>query len=369
MLRKRAVGNRRWRRLGGSLWFLALIAGAVLLVVVTALPRTPAGPPSTLVVASLPFWNLGNGTNTAVRNQRFVNEVSPWVYGLNSDGGLATQYPPEQAADVNDQLTRLRDADIPIVPSLANITNGKWEYGPVARVLHDPVRMQRHVDEIVDLVHREDYAGIDIDYENLRGTDRQAFTAFVDRLGAALHAQGKTLSVALFAKTTDAGVDERNVAQDYAAIGRAADQVRLMGYDYHWGTSPPGPVAPIGWVREVLDYARTQIRPDRIVLGVPLYGYDWSEGHGESVTWLQAFRLSTKHNAKPEYDPATQSPWFRYTDDRGHEHEVWFENSASSKAKFDAARGAGIRGVYLWMYGYEDNGTWPELEKSLPAAK
>jgi spore germination protein len=357
---------KKLSRLGGSIWFLVLILISALLVVIMTVPRSGPAPPGRLVVASLPFWNLSNGTSMVVANDQAVNEVSPWIYGLGNDGRLTHQYPPDQNAAVAGYMKRLRDTGIPLVPSLANITAGSWSYEPVARVLHDPVLMRNHVREIVDLVKREDFAGIDIDYENLRAGDRKAFTTFVTDLGNALHAEGKTLSVALFAKTTDAGYDERNAAQDYAAIGRVADQVRLMAYDFHWGTSRPGPVAPIGWVRDVLQFAKTQIPPDRIVLGVPLNGYDWSDGQGTSVTWLQAFRLATEHKAQPRYDAASQSPWFQYTDKRGRSHEVWFENAVSSKAKFEAARGAGIRGVYLWMYGYEDTGTWSELQGSLP---
>ncbi|MER7079004.1 Glycosyl hydrolases family 18 [Saccharopolyspora kobensis] len=362
---------RTFSRLGGSIWLLALIAVSILVVSFLVVPRG-GGPvaQSPVVVASLPFWNLGNGTEMVVKHRESVNEVSPWIYGLDTDGGVLEQYPPEQTAEVGGRIAELRAAGIPIVPSLANITDGKWAYEPVAAVLHDPVRRHRHVTEIVELVEREDYAGIDIDYENLRAGDRQVFSDFVTELGAALDAVGKTLSVAVFAKETDAGYDERNVAQDYAAIGRAADQVRLMGYDFHWNTSPPGSVAPIDWIRSVLDYARTQVPPERIVLGVPLYGYDWvAGGEGTGVTWLKAFQLATEHGAQPQYDTRTQSPWFRYTDEQGRAHEVWFENAASSKAKFEAARGAGIGGVYLWMFGYEDTDTWHELARSLPVEK
>ncbi|TDD49920.1 glycosyl hydrolase family 18 protein [Saccharopolyspora elongata] len=358
--------TRTFRNLGGSLWFLALIAVAVLVVVVTVSPRGAPPQAGSLVVASLPFWNFDNGTSMVVQNQKAVNEVSPWMYGVGQDGGLTNQYPPEQTAEVARRIEQLREADVPIVPSIANITDGIWAYEPVARMLHDPAKRRDHIAQIVELVKREDYAGIDIDYENLRAGDRQVFSDFVTELGKAMDDEDKTLSVAVFAKATDAGYDERNVAQDYAAIGRAADEVRLMGYDFHWATSDPGPVAPIAWVRETLDYAKSQIPPERVVLGVPLYGYDWVDGHGTAVTWLKAFQLATEHRAKVGYDAPTQSPWFRYTDAQGREHEVWFENAASSKAKFEAARGSGIRGVYLWMFGYEDTETWRELQHSLP---
>jgi spore germination protein YaaH len=172
----------------------------------------------------------------------------------------------------------------------------------------------------------------------------------------------------VFAKTTNAGTAPFNVAQDYAAIGRAADQVRLMAYDYHWPTSPPGPIAPVGWVRSVLRYAKTQIPAGKIVLGIPLYGYDWSGGHATGLSWLQALRLSRRYHVTPRYDAASQAPWFSYTDAAGRRHTVWFEDAASSRAKFEAAHEAGIAGVYLWMYGYEDTATWPAVRQVLPAS-
>lgn len=363
--------KRSGRRYGGTLWLLALLAVAVVVVVLVAMPNRSASPPARtdgpLVVAALPFFNLDNGTNSTVRHKDAVNEASPWMYGIGERGDLTLQYPPERAKDVQANIDRLRQAQVPLVPSLANITDGKWTYQPVARVLADPKLRHQHVEEIINLVHRENYAGIDIDYENLRAADRNNFSAFAAELGDRLHREQKTLSVAVFAKDSEAGYDERNVAQDYAALGRSADQVRLMAYDYHWGTSQPGPVAPIDWVRRVLDYARSQVPPERVVLGVPTSGYDWpANGPGHPVNWLQAFRLARDHHAQPQYDAKSQSPWFRYTDQAGVPHTVWFESATSAKAKFEAARGSHVRGIYLWMYGYEDTATWTRLAESLP---
>jgi spore germination protein YaaH len=156
------------------------------------------------------------------------------------------------------------------------------------------------------------------------------------------------------------------VAQDYAAIGDAADEVRLMAYDYHWAASPPGPVAPITWVQQVLDYAKTQIPAEKIVLGIPVAGYDWVGDKGEPVSWLQCFGRTRAYHATLEYDRLTQSPSFRYTDEQGRAHEVWFENAESTNAKLQVAKAAGIRGVYLWMFGDEDDRTWTTLHNVFP---
>jgi spore germination protein len=353
------------KRTAGVAWLALIVAAIVVALLATLLPgRSP--PPPRAVVASLPFWNITQGGDTVLAHKADFTEVSPWMYGLSAGSQINTQYPPGTSAAVTKELTKLRAAGMKIVPTLANVTNGTFTYQPVANMLHNPALMKQHVAAIVNLVREHNYAGIDIDYENLRAGDRQAFTTFITDLAHALHAHGKMLSVAVFAKTTNAGVDPRNVAQNFAAIGRVADQVRIMAYDYHWATSAPGPVAPLPWVHSVLKYAKSEIPARKIILGIPLYGYDWSGGNAQAVTWLGALRLARAHHVTARYDNSAQAPWFRYTDASGHRHVVWFENEASSQAKFSAALGSQIGGVYLWMFGYEEPGTWSGLAGTLP---
>ena len=358
--------STRWRLLTGSSFLILLFLGAVALLVTVPRMLGPGDKPTTLVVASLPFWNLSEGQTVVAANRGTFNEVSPWIYEIGSNGRIVPQA-PEAAAHTAAGMAQLRKSGIALVPTIANRVNDQWAYEPVASVLHDPAAMTRHIQDIVTLVQREDYAGIDIDYEDLPATDRQAFTTFVTRLADALHDQNKILSVAVFAKATDAGDDQRNAGQDYAAIGAAADEVRLMAYDYHWAGSTPGPVAPIPWVREVLDYAKTQIPAEKIVLGIPVSGYDWVDGHGEVVTWIQCYGRTKAFNATVQYDRLSASPSFKYTDAQGRAHEVWFENAESTAVKLDAAKAAGIRGVYLWMISSEDDRTWTTLHRILPA--
>jgi spore germination protein YaaH len=242
-----------------------------------------------------------------------VDEISPWVYGLSPDGAIVPQYGPGAAAGIEADLTRLRAAGLPIAPSLANATAEGFCRRPVAA--------------IAELVGREGYAGIDIDYEELLPEDGAAFTAFLTEL---------------------------------------ADEVRLMGYDYHGSTSPPGPIAPIGWIRDMLDYATTRVEPGKLALGVGLYCYDWAGGHGTMISWRQATDRATGSRATVRRDPESQSPTFSYTGTSGARHEVWFEDAESSRAKFRAAATAGIGGVFFWMFGEPDPQTYPALRDTLP---
>jgi spore germination protein len=309
------------------------------------------------VAASLPVWNLAGGTQTIGANAGSLTAASPNLYEVAADGSVVQRAQPAGVV-APEQLELLRRRGVPLVPTITNTRDGSWDPGLISTVLRDPVLAAAHVRAVTELVQRQGFAGIDVDYEELPAADRDVFSGFVRDLAAALHAVGKVLSVDVFAKDSDAGYDDRNLAQDYAAIGAAADQVRLMAYDWHWATSEAGPIAPVDWVDRVLTYAVHEIPAAKVVLGVPTYGYSWGPQGGELVSWLQAYGLSEKHRVPVQWDQTGQSPWLVYTDADGAERTVWFENAYSVKAKLELAQRYRLGGVYLWLVGDEDDGLW-----------
>lgn len=112
-------------------------------------------------------------------------------------------------------------------------------------------------------------------------------------------------------------------------------------------------VAPIRNVRQVVEYALTEMPPEKIYLGIPNYGYDWPLPYREgnratSISNQYAVELAARYYASIRYDEKAQSPWFRYVDEQGREHEVWFEDARSIQAKLNLALEYGLYGVGYW---------------------
>ena len=126
---------------------------------------------------------------------------------------------------------------------------------------------------------------------------------------------------------------------DYAALGSAVDAALLMTYEWGYTYGPPMAVAPLPNVRAVLDYAVTELPPEKILLGIPNYGYDWplpyvqGETKAASLSNQAAIELAIRHQIAIHYDETAQSPYFHYTDEAGTVHEVWFEDARSLSAK------------------------------------
>lgn len=113
-------------------------------------------------------------------------------------------------------------------------------------------------------------------------------------------------------------------------------------------------VAPLPKVREVLDYAVTEIPPSKIFLGIPNYGYDWplpfvqGTTKAQSISNQRAIELAVQYGVPISYDTEAQAPHFQYTDAAGTVHEVWFEDARSLEAKLRLIAERGLQGAGFW---------------------
>jgi spore germination protein len=285
-----------------------------------------------------------------------VGEISPVWYVPTDTGQLSSTAPAGQGRRLGE-LARMRNARLQ--PTVNNYRAEGWDANLITRILTTPTLRTAHQRALVALVEVNHYAGIDLDYEDLPPADRAAYAAFVTEVATALQARGAALSVTVPALTrTPTPANDHGYAYDYAALGAAADQLRIMTYDHAWPTSSPGPVAPSGWVNQVLGYALAQIAPHKIMLGLPGYGYDWVGTRGSDVSATGAVALARTRHATMHRN--RDKPWFTYTH-AGAKHTVWFEDARSLSPTVALAARRHV-GVFLWKLGGEDPALWAVLD-------
>jgi spore germination protein YaaH len=240
-----------------------------------------------------------------------------------------------------------------------------------AGLLNDPTVLAHHVEELANLVTRDGYDGIDIDYEGLHERDRDAFSSFMERLAARVHAagDGKILSVDVHPKVSEEDTFIGAKAQDWAALARHADEVRVMCYDQEHDDEPEkqGAVAELPWVDSILRYASSLIPRERLFVGLPFYAYDWK---GDKKTWIlheEAMALVRQHGARVEWDDRAKVSRFEYRED-GALHRVWFESARSLAPKLELVKEHGAAGVFFWHLGREDAASWKVIRDVLRPA-
>lgn len=126
-----------------------------------------------------------------------------------------------------------------------------------------------------------------------------------------------------------------------------------MTYEWGYALSAPMAVAPINKVEQVVRFAVSQVPPDKLFMGIPNYGYDWTlpyvqgQSRARSLGSVQAVEQAIQVGAPIRYDATAQSPHYNYWRDRA-EHEVWFEDARSVRAKLALAGEYQLAGVSIW---------------------
>ena len=209
-----------------------------------------------------------------------------------------------------------------------------------------------------------DYDGISIDFEGLYPEDRDLLTMFMAQLAGRLRPAGKLVTMALTAKLSDTRTGWAG-ALDYAALAPDADLFVVMAYGHRTASSSmPGPSAPMPWVINAISYAVSQIPSSKVLLGVPLYGYDWDTTAGPPARVLHytdAMAIAAQQGVAVDHDQVQQGAHFSYTKG-GHTHEVWFEDRSTVDAKLALIAQQNLAGVAVWRLGYEDPLVWQSID-------
>lgn len=279
----------------------------------------------------------------------FLSELSVFSYGFSEDGELI---PP--AAD--DQWIIEEALSFQTIPTLTLTplgADGRFNNQLITKLLSDEAAKKNIIRNLIRVILQKRYHGLNLDFEYILPEDRVAYAAFVKQVTDTLNLFEVHVSVALAPKYSDQQSGVLYEGMDYALLGAAANSVFLMTYEWGYTYGEPMAVAPVNQVRRVAEYALTRIPAEKIVLGVPNYGYDWplpfqaGTTRAKTLGNIEAVSLAGQYGAEIQFDEQAQSPWFRYWQ-YGIQHEVWFQDVRSYRATFELAKELGLRGVGYW---------------------
>ncbi len=269
-------------------------------------------------------------------------------YGFNDDGTIIE---PQD----NDIIPVAHEFRTAVFLSLTSINqDGTFDSDKIEKIVTDTDFQNVVLANLINVIKDKNAQGLDIDMEYIPPQYRNEFSAFVSNASRQLHNAGLLLNVDLAPKTSDEQAGLLYEAHDYSALGAVADFVFLMTYEWGYAYGPPMAVAPLPNVRRVLEYALTEIDPDKIFLGIPNYAYDWRlpfvRGESKAVTIgnINAVRLALSEGSEILYDDKSQCPFFYYTDHNVAEHVVWFDDVRSLNEKYGLVAEKQILGCGFW---------------------
>lgn len=230
------------------------------------------------------------------------------------------------------------------------------------------------VKDVSPIMKKYGFTDLNLDIESTRGASEEAqanFTTFVKHVKKEV--QKRKLGT-VTVEITGNDLIRKNLIRpkDMAAI---ADYVVIMAYDFHYaGSIVTGAVAPLGGAeseaefdtRVVLSQAYRVIPKEKIILGVPSYGYAWETLHpipksatlpGSGLTMSNAKTesfLKECSSCSAQLDAKAQEPYVIYKNqETGTYQQIFYPDRNAMQKKVNMVSKANLAGLAIWALGYE----------------
>lgn len=309
--------------------------------------------------------------NKSIQNNiKNINIISPQAYQVNKKGTVWGTVDP----------MILREAKQHAVKIMPLLTNANYNDKNTTQFLHNKKALEKTIREMIQVCKQKKLAGLQIDFEHIPLSDKNAFTQFYQNAAAAMHANHFLISVAIIPRITNnvpasdrnrSALEYWNGAYNYAALGKASDFVTLMAYDQHSAGTTPGSACTPAWLKKIIVYALKYIPASKISVGLPVHSSYWYTAVDKNLyvsesdlTYAQAEFLLKEHDAKIIWDKNVNVPYAIFSDNN-LDRFLYLQNVATFKTQLAIIKKYHLRGISLWCLGYEDPNIWKVIATSI----
>jgi spore germination protein YaaH len=247
-------------------------------------------------------------------------------------------------------LAVMKKSGVPIMPMLTNNYKTQFLGQPVHRILTDPRKKERLINDLIHILQNNHFVGVNVDFEELQENTDEPLVAFQKELYTRLHEKGLlvTQDIAPF-----------NSDYNFQQLAKYNDYIFLMAYDQYAENTGPGPIAHQQWIEAAVDKVARKIPGNKLVLALAAYGYDWPQhGPATTLTYQQALSTARESEGKIDFDNDSYNLHYSYYDDNDKPHEVYFMDAATTFNSLRFATEYGLAGTALWRLGSEDSRIW-----------
>ncbi|MFA9288409.1 MAG: glycosyl hydrolase family 18 protein [Weeksellaceae bacterium] len=323
------------------------------------------------VVGFLPHWSIGQKAKVY---PEYLDEIIYFGIWLNDDGTLRkkndqgktlTEWNYLSTEEFAQLKAQTKNTNTKLSVSITNFSNES-----IDELISNKAARQRAINDIDKLITDNDFQGINFDFEYFGGNE---FTTTLPNLNVFLQESVKELKARhpglIVSMDLNASVVYADNSYDMVKIGEIVDYIMIMAYDYRVPTSThAGAVAPMqadgANITKTVESLMGRVPPEKIILGIPFYGYEWqteTEEYGSKViphtgataTYARVRDLiAARDDVKVTYDETTKSPWLTYKQN-GLIKQIYYEDERSLYEKMAFVHERNLKGLGIWALGYE----------------
>lgn len=321
---------------------------------------TPAQPPVKKHEIRLGFyagWDPNSLDSLQLHADQLTHLSPHWLTLEDGEGKLLAQ-PDEQV------LGFAKEAGLAFVPRLDNLVMDTWIPEAVEGILIGPKdRRERFITRLIDQLVQIDANGVLIEWNEVDPSYRQEMTSLLKDIAAALHSRSLELWLSV-----PMGTELRLF--DLEALAPTVDHFVAMLHDENSEKDPAGPIASQPWFNGWIDTLLAYGSPEKWIIGLGSYGYDWKQGSNKAETLSFADAMARAgHAGVQDCDSELPevNPRFSYTEG-DQSHTVWFLDALTFANQLRTARQKHVGGIAIFQLGMEDPGIWEALWRNSASA-
>lgn len=327
------------------------------------------------VIGFLPYWLASKAKNDY---SPYITQLSYFALTVDTDGSILKLTSPVEAepgwyalnsGKMDSLLATAKKHD---VDRSLTVFNGDGEM--IDELISDPIPHAHNLaKDVIPVMKQHGFNELNLDIEKTQEASEEArmnFTKFMKTLKSDLTKVDAKLTIDI------TGMDLiKHDMIDPKEAGKIADRVLVMTYDFHFaGSYVTGAVAPLSGAGITAEYdvtsaiqkAKEVIPSHKIILGMPLYGYEWETmsdtlhsgvipGTGITASSTRIEKLLDQcSTCSAKMDNTSQEAYVIYLDtETGTYHQLSYPTKPSTAAKVQFADDEGLGGIGLWALGYE----------------
>ncbi len=300
-------------------------------------------------------WDAKNSFPSLEKNISKLNLIIPEWFFINPNADTLFTDIDKKA------LAVMKASGIKIMPLLTNNYQENFRGDVVKRILNDTAKKQRLINDIIKLLKAYNFAGINIDFEDMNFDNDKPLVDFQKELYERLHALNYLVSQDVIPFNND---------YNFKILNQYNDYLILMAYDEHTSTSAAGPICGQKWIEAAVAEITNQVPANKIILAMAAFGYDWklkSKDDARGITYNEAIGLAKRYESAVDFDNDSYNLHYQYyNEDEGDSlHEVHFTDAATNFNTLRFATESKLAGTVLWRLGGEDKRLWDFYDQAM----